>query len=87
MRLWDGDGDGSRRVSAPVDSPVVVRDRAGSSDGHVAERADGVVVVAADVLRRQVAGHVDDQRAGELHEVGSFALNPTESTEGLRERS
>ena len=47
-------------INTLCDAPVVVRDRAAASNRHVAQRADGVVGVAADGLRRDVAGHVDD---------------------------
>jgi len=66
---------------------VVVRYRARPSDRHVAERADGVVVVAADILRREIAGRVDDQRAGELHDVRSFFLGSAEGAEGFGDGS
>ncbi len=87
MRLREGrGGDGtSRPQGARGNSPVVIRDGAAPANSDIAECTHGVVGVAANILRRQVAGRVDDQRAGELHDVGSFALGAVEGVEGFGE--
>lgn len=83
--LFGGGDVGSRGTRRPGISPVVSWYRTDSANGHVAQRPDGIVGVAADVLGREVAGHVDDQRAGKLHDVWSSLLGSAEGVERFGE--
>lgn len=87
-RGLDGTGmewNGSRNHTGTGNLPVIIRNRTPPSNGHIAQRADRIIGVAANRLRREVAGGVDDQRAGELHDVRPSLLDAAEGAEGFGE--
>lgn len=59
---------------AQKEKPLVTGDRASSADTECSQCAEGIVVIVADVLRRQVAAEIDDERSDELGCERSFAL-------------